>query len=739
MANTRLLLHLNGEDGATSTIDSSPSGHSISFYGNAQLDTAEKKFGISSLLLDGSLDYLTIPDSPDWDICGSASDNWTIDLWVKHSIYDNDVAYCGQYEDANNRWTFGYNGASNAHVLYFKSNGVGIILTPPGGIISDTNWHHVALCKVGSKYAIYLDGVQVNYLDDSSIDTLAGDLYIGRNPIGAYDFNGHMDEIRITHDNAFNASPNSEKTDTIIVPTSEYEIRKQISSDAHVKISDIQKQINSDAEIIPVGREYRLISSDAHIKVTGLEKDITSDAWIFGDDIQKYITSDANISGVKLLTSDAKIISGKIFGADIRARKYPTINIQLLEYVDNVDITLRMTVDGAVQMRFKNEGAPDWSAWEDFDQEKSWTLLAGEGVKKIFAQFKDSDDTFSDGDEYFECVLDQTNPSSITVQCRKDFGDTVIIDNSWISYPNVLFFWEPEENISSVLGYSIAIDTDPNNQIDVLQNTVVIAGMIPSKKPATDRTIEITAGKFYISTEQYENIASEVELETNVGQANPRIDSVYYDYLFRELKFIKGENNPSPIAPVLPDSALPIAEVTFAANANSFTDIDINDIRSFHIAYDNFLIEKLAVGSHIFKVKSQSKAGLWSNISTFNINVCDLNPDIQGLRVYETSSKLIEFFSDVIQYESPNCYVEWQDPGSQGGNTYYYTTDGSDPDLGSSNTANTFINLNLGEGTYIIKVRAKENHCDILGKIYTFIFKYSSEDFSPEKIVVVID
>ncbi len=79
-----LLLHLNGANGATSTVDSSEHGHAITFVGTAQLDTAEKKFGTSSLLVDGDSDCLKIADSPLWDICDNIVDDWTVDFFVKH-------------------------------------------------------------------------------------------------------------------------------------------------------------------------------------------------------------------------------------------------------------------------------------------------------------------------------------------------------------------------------------------------------------------------------------------------------------------------------------------------------------------------------------------------------------------------------------------------------------------------------------------------------------------------------
>ena len=54
----KLLIHCDGTDGSQSFYDSSPSGHTITAYGQAQVDTGVVKFGSGSLLLDGNGDYL---------------------------------------------------------------------------------------------------------------------------------------------------------------------------------------------------------------------------------------------------------------------------------------------------------------------------------------------------------------------------------------------------------------------------------------------------------------------------------------------------------------------------------------------------------------------------------------------------------------------------------------------------------------------------------------------------------
>jgi len=220
--NTVLLLHCNGSDESTTFTDSSPSSHTMNANGNVKLDTSVKKWGTASLEADGTGDYLTSSDSADWDICGSNADSWTIDFWIKFTDYSGNQFLIEQYQDGTHLWALAH---VDGNGLWFYCYNVdsNIIDTGKGGEINDTDWHHIALCKVADKYACYLDGSQVNYTQDSSTATNSGTLYIGTHNAGVGNyFTGNMDEIRFKKSNAFNASPNVGLTDTIVVPTSEY-------------------------------------------------------------------------------------------------------------------------------------------------------------------------------------------------------------------------------------------------------------------------------------------------------------------------------------------------------------------------------------------------------------------------------------------------------------------------------------------------------------------------------------
>lgn len=220
----KLLLHLNGTNGSTTIVDSSPTGYNVTANGDAQLDTSDKQFGSASLLLDAIGDYLSVPDDPDWDIFASATGDYTLDFWVNHNSVTGNQHYFNQRQDSTNQWFIRNDTVSGKLQLNVSSGGVTIIGQLGITALTAGVWHHVAIIKKGDEYAIYLDGVQESYTQTSSTLNASGLLLIGAEGTAGSPtsfMNGNMDECRIQKSNVFGASPNVGLTDTITVPTSE--------------------------------------------------------------------------------------------------------------------------------------------------------------------------------------------------------------------------------------------------------------------------------------------------------------------------------------------------------------------------------------------------------------------------------------------------------------------------------------------------------------------------------------
>jgi len=197
-SNTKLLLHLDknfDDDGNT--------GHTIQ-NSNVTFDKPGR-FGGSSLVLDGNSDYLTLPDSADWDIGASSSSNWVVDGWFNfNSVGANQYLIC-QFEDGNNTWSLVYNTGTSSQFV-FVSGGVAKI-NMAGPVLYTDRWYHLAVCKLGELWGLYIDGIQVAYDTTSDTDTFSTILTIGRRPDGTRYFSGNADELRIQNSDYFSSAP----------------------------------------------------------------------------------------------------------------------------------------------------------------------------------------------------------------------------------------------------------------------------------------------------------------------------------------------------------------------------------------------------------------------------------------------------------------------------------------------------------------------------------------------------
>ena len=208
----KYLLHCNSHDisadGGTGVY------HIPTFNGTARVDTTEKVFGDSSFIFDGNSDYLEFPDSAEFDIFADNADDWTIDFRVKLNGTYQDQYFMNQVFDNDNRWYFGTFQSAGAGTeflqLAVRAGGAWVILDQSalGTGISDDNWHHFLLCKKGQEYGIYLDGVQLLYINDPSVANLTAPLQIGQNGFSGGYLDGRLDEIRIQCSNDYALAPN---------------------------------------------------------------------------------------------------------------------------------------------------------------------------------------------------------------------------------------------------------------------------------------------------------------------------------------------------------------------------------------------------------------------------------------------------------------------------------------------------------------------------------------------------
>ena len=191
---TVLMFDFEGSNNDTSTTDRSSTGHTATFNGHAKISTTQKKYGDSSLYLDGNGDYLSLADHADWTF-GTGDFTW--EFWVRF----NNVTSSGYYILAANadsagfflfRWDGGGGGSGNWSYGF----------TAGGNNWADTlsadTWYHVAVVRSSGDIKVFRDGVEKGsaWTHTTSLDANGG-INIGKSHSTEF-MAGYLDDFRLT-------------------------------------------------------------------------------------------------------------------------------------------------------------------------------------------------------------------------------------------------------------------------------------------------------------------------------------------------------------------------------------------------------------------------------------------------------------------------------------------------------------------------------------------------------------
>ena len=242
----KLLLPFDGSNGATSTTDSSNTGNTITFNGNAQISTTQSKFGSSSAYFDGTGDYIDAGGSSLRSVCDSG--DFALEFWFYQDSRSSWASLITNYGTNSGGWAVYINNSSPNQVYWWHHNGSGFIyLTYSQGtqttITLDT-WHHLAITRSGNTWRLFLNGIQEDTITDSNNITASNGavhsgLRLGTINAGLdYPLHGYIDDVRITNGDA-------RYTSNFTPPTT-----------AHLtSAGDVNKHIvvNSDADGVAIG------------------------------------------------------------------------------------------------------------------------------------------------------------------------------------------------------------------------------------------------------------------------------------------------------------------------------------------------------------------------------------------------------------------------------------------------------------------------------------------------------
>ena len=181
-----LLLHGDGANGSTTITDSSPTPKAVTAVGNAQISTAQSKFGGSSISVGTTTsDRLIFASAGNIDF--EFPDDFTWEAW----IYPN-ASTCGVYLNslsvATSFRVFVNGGVLSANI----AEGVARSF----GNITIGQWQHIAIVRSSASVVGYVDGLSGTSYSHPGTITNGGNAQISN--IGGLAFNGFIDDLRIT-------------------------------------------------------------------------------------------------------------------------------------------------------------------------------------------------------------------------------------------------------------------------------------------------------------------------------------------------------------------------------------------------------------------------------------------------------------------------------------------------------------------------------------------------------------
>ena len=202
-ANVVLLLDMEtGADGSTTFIDRSASPRTVTANGNAQVDTGLFKYDTRSCLLDGSGDYLSCDDTPDFNI---GTSDFTVELWAYMTAQTSEQAIiCLRLTgDGDTLYLYRERSTHGTDPNKLRLSDSTATRCTGNSALSNSTWVHIAWCRISGVHKLFVGGT-LQTATWSSGGSPAGSydptaIRIGMHPLGVQPMNGSVDEVRITN------------------------------------------------------------------------------------------------------------------------------------------------------------------------------------------------------------------------------------------------------------------------------------------------------------------------------------------------------------------------------------------------------------------------------------------------------------------------------------------------------------------------------------------------------------
>ena len=174
--------------------------NAITALGNIQHSTAQAKIGSSSILFDGNGDLLEVGGSSNWYDFGADGNPWTMEAFIRF-----DTVSITQRIFWQNNTFIGIEYVTGSGIKVRLNNG-GINFTVAWSPSINT-WYHLAVVReTNNTTTVYIDGTSIGNGTISGGSSSQHKVEIGAFSPSTNEFDGYMDEIRISSVARFTSS-----------------------------------------------------------------------------------------------------------------------------------------------------------------------------------------------------------------------------------------------------------------------------------------------------------------------------------------------------------------------------------------------------------------------------------------------------------------------------------------------------------------------------------------------------
>ena len=526
---TYMLLHMDGTDAATTFPHASVANpfnlSAASVAGNAQVDTAQSKFGGASLLLDNSGDYLTFTINDATVITA----DYTIDMWVRSAGLN-----VADYLFSAISGSMTLNTSSNGSISY--SDSVSGLISCGAGSITTNTWNHIAVVRSGSTTTVYVNGTSCGSdATSSGAITFASGSTIEIGSVGGGTvWNGWIDEVRF--------SETARWTTTFTPPTVAYDPGSITSGGLGIGVSNPTYPVHhSSGAFLSRGGTW-VNASDRNLKENFSELKVQDVlAGINALDITRwnYITEGSGIPHIGPIAQEF-YEQFKLGGSDksistIDASGVALVGVQALsERVTVLSDTLGISIEALVVPPEDDQNTvsePAGLLAGFFAKITEWFANASNGIGQVFAQsFNATEQICIDG----ECLTADdvrslkalaaigastvqqnqgsgtpttpTAPATPTIQILGNTPAVLAINDTYSDLGAVA-----KNTLGADITYTLAVDgvVVPTISIDTS-----IAGTYTITYTATEDGVTVTANRIVVVGTQEENTEEVIEETT---------------------------------------------------------------------------------------------------------------------------------------------------------------------------------------------------------------------------------